>query len=276
MSNHELALAFIEAQPDAAARVLEQHGLEDVAGLLAELPAEMRDRILQRMLPQYVSRLCRFLPDRDCAAYLSGLELSFTAAVLRYLPPADRNHILSVIPTNRRAPLSLLLSFSVETVGAWLTPLVVTVPVDYTVAEALHQIKVAGDVSHSDYLFVVDRDRRIRGRVNHIELLRADAALPITALLHTPCHSLLGRMSLFKAAEHSDWGKLDVMPVINRQHQFIGVLRHVDLRKGLELLKTSMSGKSGTDPIAGIFEVYGNSLIALFHSLGDVIDSDQT
>ncbi|MEX2132338.1 MAG: CBS domain-containing protein [Pseudohongiellaceae bacterium] len=269
-----LALAFIEAQPDAAARVLEQHPLEEVAAFLPEVPGHLHIRLIQRMLPQYVSRLCRLLAAPESARMLTHVELSFSAAVLRYLPAHDRNRVLAALPTNRRAALSLLLGYSEETVGAWLTPLVVTIPVDYTVAEALHQVKVSGDVVHSDHMFVVDRDRHLRGRISYLELLRADPGLNVSSLLHASCHTLIGQMSLLKAAEHRDWETLDVMPVNNRQQQFIGVLRHVDLRKGLELLKTSMSGESGTDPVAGIFEVYGNSLVALFHSLGDVIDSD--
>ena len=269
-----LALAFIAAQPDAAARALEQHSLDQVAEFLQQVPAEQHARLIQRMLPQYVSKLCRLLPAPENIELLAGVELSFAAAVLRNLPLTERNGMLVQMPANRRAALSLLLSFSEDTVGAWLTPLVVSIPSDYRVEEALHQVRITSDVVHSDHLFVVDRNRRLHGRINYVELLQADPALSVSTLLRSPCNALLGRMGLPKAADHPDWQQLDVMPVNNRQQQFIGVLRHADLRRGLEKMKNSMSGHRGSDPMAGIFEVYGNSLIALFESLGDVIESD--
>ena len=270
-----LALSFIEAHPNSAARVLEQHDLDQVAELIELLPKPLATSLLQRMLPQYVSRLHRVVERSIFTDLLSEMELSFSAAVLRHLPFGDRQSCLARFPANRRAACTLLLGFSQDSVGAWLTPLAVTIPDDSLVSEALNYVRIAGDVAHSNYIFVVDRNRTLKGRVSYLDMLRSDPGLNVEALMVTRCHSLLGRMSLQRAAEHPDWQSVDVMPVNNRSHQFIGVLRYVDLRKGLERLKNSMGSQGGVDPVTGIFEVYGNTLLALFNSLGDVIESDQ-
>ncbi|MFM1896539.1 MAG: hypothetical protein RLZZ385_1613 [Pseudomonadota bacterium] len=270
-----LALSFIEGHPNSAARILEQHDLGTVARFITELPEALAVTLLQRMLPQYVSRLSRSLEVEQFIHLLNSMELSFSAAVLRHLPNGDRQRILARLPANRRAACTLLLSFTQDTVGAWLTPLVVTVPDDASISEALNFVRAAGEVVHSNYIFVVDRDRRLRGRISYVDMLRAEPGLSVDALMFTRCNHLLGRMSLQKAAEHTDWQTVDVMPVNNRNQQFIGVLRYVDLRLGLERMNTD-AGKTGRiDPVTGIFEVYGNTLLALFNSLGDVIESDQ-
>lgn len=272
---NNLALAFIKTHPDTAASVLEKHDLDDVAEYLSGISEHDVAKLIQHMLPQYVGRLSRLLDARTMAAILANVELSFVAAVLRYLSAADRNKILAEFSTNKKAACFLLLSFTEDTVGAWLTPEVLTVPDNCLVEDALHYIKAAGEVVHSDSIFIVDRNRILKGRVNYLELSRAPLDSPVDTLMQTRCHSLSGRLSLQKAAEHPDWETLDAMPVNNRSQQFLGVLRHADLRRGLDQLDNSIDSSRSTDPLSGIIEVYGDSLLALFHTAGNVIESER-
>jgi predicted transcriptional regulator len=81
-------------------------------------------------------------------------------------------------------------------------------------------------------------------------------------------------MPLLQAAKLSCWEQGDVMPVTGTQQQFIGVLRHMDLRQGLRQHQVPRPRESGgNDPVSGIIDVYGKSLLALFDSVSNAVDS---
>ena len=62
-----------------------------------------------------------------------------------------------------------------------------------------------------------------------------------------------------------------MLAVTNRGNQLVGLLRHVNLRRGLAQISTSMSRPVGADPVSGIFEVYGKSLLALAETVSTVV-----
>ena len=66
-----------------------------------------------------------------------------------------------------------------------------------------------------------------------------------------------------------------MIAVTNRNNQMVGVLRHVDLRKGLENLASTITKSSGSDPLTGIYEVYGSSLLALFRTISEAAGANR-
>lgn len=270
-----LSLAFIRSHPDAAARALERHDLESVARFVSGLPHAYSEQLIPRMLPRYLGRLCEILDEKTITGLLEKQDASFTAAVLRHLDSKKREKVLGKLAPGRRAASNLLLSFSSDTVGAWLTPMVATVPDDCSVEEALHHVKVAGEETYSDYVFVVDRDRFLRGRIRNLDLLRAEPDRPVTAIMEERLQAITARLSLERAAEHKAWAMVDVMPVNNRRSQFVGVIRHVDLRKGLEQLHQGVGNEilPEGDPLDEFLKLFGTSLLALFNTLGEALDT---
>lgn len=276
MSDQSLTLVFdfLQKHPEPAARILEQHDIQAVVRLITELPPFYVAAVFKRMLPHYTARLCKLMHETKAADCLGTLNPSSIAAILRYLSKPQRRKILRQLPQRTQSACQLLLKFSQNTVGAWMRPQVITIAHDFDVNEALNVIGQADEFIHADYVFVVDRSRSFKGRIHFSRLLRAERGQPVQMLVEPSCRTLTGHMSVQQTAEHSDWGSVDVMPVLNRNSQFIGVLRHVDLRKGLEHLNGKISRYPGQDPLTGIFDVYGHSLLVLFRSMSDIVESD--
>lgn len=269
-----LALAYLRAHPESAAQILEQHDVDAVTRFLNETPVAYGAPVFARMSPYFSSRICKRMDLVTAVGILSSLESSLIAAILRYLDNAVREKILRELPVGLRTSCSLMLRFAQNTVGAWMTPNVAVVPYDSLVGDALKTIGSSADTFHTSYLFVLDRDRILCGRVHYTALLRAAPTQPIEFLIDGECLTLSGRMSLSHAARHTDWDRYDVLPVLSRNGKFIGALRHVDLRKGLEQHVVRVERQPGRDPLTGILEAYGHSLLALFQALGDSLDSD--
>ncbi|MEQ8952537.1 MAG: CBS domain-containing protein [Gammaproteobacteria bacterium] len=270
-SNPALAISYIGAHPDAAARVLESHNPASCAGLLCDQDIGLAGSLLQRMLPHYTSRVAAELDNARLAELFTAVDISYIAAVLRYLPLKQRNSLLGYLSPARRAACQLLLTFPRDSVGSWMSPEVVTLPEDSNVKAAREYIKSSEQLVLSDKLFVVNRDRQVIGSINNIDLTRSSKDEPITNLLSTDTEGLLARMSIQNAAQHHAWTQTDVMPVVNRSQQFIGIIRHVDLRMGLDKISSNPDPVPGENPLAGIFEAYGTTLLTLAGALEDIV-----
>lgn len=265
-----LALAFLQSQPGAAATILEQLPLEQVAIFLNHVPHTHGAAVLGKMLPQYTARLCRMLEPTVAAGMLSEINLSLVAAILRHCDSELSQTLLELLPEKTKLACRFLLNYSEDSVGAWMMANISTLPDDCSVEEARTRIAAEQGTIEFGATLVIDRDRFIKGVVNLPALLRSPSNASITVVVHKNNDSLSARMALNAAANHPFWANRDVIPVTNRNNQLVGILRHLDLRRGLEQLSTTIVQPEGADPITGIYETYGNSMLALFETLTDM------
>ncbi len=273
--NFSLALSILKSHPDFVASILEQHNSEEVATFLSKIPRSHASPVLQRFMPRYTSRLISSWDVETSVRLLSQLDTSLLAAILRYLDSKHRNRLLKVLPTKISVACKLLLKYSQDMAGAWMTPLVATVPPEYSVKETLEYLKATTELVYTDLVFIVDRDRQIKGLIRVADLLRTDTSVLMTSITETEFETIFSRSKLSHVEDEGNWQVYDAIPVINKNGQFLGVLRHVDLQRGLKRLVE----KSGDIPKhqqteMGIGELYGKTLLSLFQTFGQIIDSN--
>ncbi len=271
--NVSLALAFLKARPQAAATVLEQYDTQKVADFLTGIPSSHATPVLQYMLPTFTARVCALLDAEQTAGLLMELDVNLIAAILRCLDRKQQPIILEEFPTKIRMVCNLLLSYPDDAVGAWMTPHVVTITDDSLVGDALQAIRAADNGVHTDHIFIVDRELALKGRIHISSLLRAAPETAINILVTNPPPVLSGRTLLARAAQHDDWKSHDAMPVVNRKRQFVGALRHMELRKALAGTDDDVKRQPAEDIFSGFCETYGQTLLALFHTAGDLLSS---
>lgn len=267
----DLALAFLQSQPAQAAAILEQQPLDQVAEFLGELPHTHGALVMAKMLPQYSARLCRSLQPTIAAGILSELDTSLIATVMRHCRSDLCKQLLGLLPDKTRFACRLLLNYSEDVVGAWMNARVSTLPDDCCVEEALKRITQDRAALDIGVLLVVDRDRRLQGLVTPATLLRATANTAISSVMVKTSQAMSARTPLKAAVDNPLWAEQDAIPVTNRNGKLVGVLRHLDLRHGLQQISTSVQQpRGGTDPVTDIFEAYASSLLILFTTLGDI------
>lgn len=268
-----LALDFLDEHPEEAVRTLEQHDAAQVAAFLAQVPASYSALVLGLALPAFAAHLCALLGPEPAARLLLQHGVSRMVAVLRHLEHALAEAILKECPQSRRHACQLLMLYPLDSVGAWMVPNTAVVTSDFSVQEVLNFLKDATEDTASKYVFVVDRAGIPLGRINYLRLLKADGATPVARLMEPMAGSISGRMPLAQADKLGCWEQGDVMPVTGAQQQFIGVLRHMDLRQGLrQQAARRPSVPAGSDPLSGIIDVYGKSLLALFDSVSNAVE----
>lgn len=275
MKNLGLALEFLDAHPDAAVRILEQYDAHKVDAFLDTIPDAYSTVVLQRTLPAFAAHLCRAMGAEQAARLLQQQSVARMVAVLRHLDPGEVEAILDECTRSRRQACVLLLHYPVHCTGAWIVPNTAVVSSDFTVAEVLGFLKDATEETFSKFVFVVSRAGIPEGRVNYLALLKARQDVQVGRIMENSVDVISGQMLLAQAEKLPCWQEGDVMPVVGAQQQFIGVLRHVDLRRGLQQdRRSTQQDPAGSDPLTGIFDVYGRSLLALFHSISNAVDTD--
>lgn len=266
----DLALAFIEQHPQSAARELELQTELACAELIQTLPLHQARKLLSHMLPLYVARLCHYLPQENVVALLAGFNANQTAAILRGISKSRRDVLLALMPEKTAMLCRLLLSYSDDAVGAWMHVDILMLPSSCTAAEALQRFKNSDSVSMADALPVVDSNGALLGLIYLRELLRAQQQSSITPLIVSApvTFSLSSRASLAAASRHEGWQHHDILPVLNRSKQLVGLLGHVDLRASLTQFGEASAKLAHDDFVSGITEAYKGSLVALL----DLVD----
>lgn len=267
----DLALFFLQARPRSAARVLEQQPIDVVASFLKSLPHHYVALVLTYMLPQYTARICAHFDPAFSASIFSSMNIQIITSILRYSEASVKLKIFKFLPDKVKIACKLLLTYSEELVGAWMMVDIPTLPNDCTVEEALLMLTSEYKLTYTNNVYVVDRDGFLQGMVNIISLLSAMKVASIATVMKRKPDVLSGRTSLISASKHPVWEKGDVVAIVNRDQKIIGVLRHVDLRKALSALSTTVIEPSYRESLSNVFEVYGNSLFAFFSSMIEVM-----
>jgi len=267
----DLALAFLHSHPPSAAEILEQQPMQDVAAFLHDVPHTYAAPVLESMLPQYTARLCKHLEPEIAAGFLSRMEISRATVVLRHADESVQQSLLDLLPEKTAIACKLLLNYAEDQVGAWMLVHTATLPDDCTAGSALQRLVAFEDDEGSEAVYVVDREGNLHGLVYVSKLLRSTPETPITALMQKSPDAISGRTSLTSAANLIGWTSVDMLPVISRNRRLVGVLRHVDLRKGLEQVTAHIGMPYGSDSLSTIFEVYGGSWFALFSCAGELM-----
>jgi Mg/Co/Ni transporter MgtE len=222
------------------------------------------------MLPQYGARICRSLQPTVAAGILSNMDTSLIAAVMRQCDNELGGRLLDLLPDKTRLACRLLLNYSEDAVGAWMNANVSTLPVECSVEEAMQRIRREQQAFDIGHYLVVDRERYLHGTVTPTALLRAPSKTPVTSVMSRDNSAIAARTALKTALDNPLWAERDTVPVVNRMQKLVGILRHLDLRNGLRQISISIQKPRGADPVSGIFEVYGNSLLILFSTLNDI------
>lgn len=230
--NFQLAEDFIDAHPEAAARVLEEQSPDSASVVVDAIADELSVKALANMLPYYAARCLQRLSTESAAKYVGGVAPQLAATILRHTDPDYRTRILDAMPRNSRIRVRTILRYARSTVGAWTDTRVLTARLDLSAGNALTRYRNNGDVAHP-VVYVIDEKRRFRGTADIASLLRAPVDCPLEKIMRAAVHRIRAAASLESVLFHAGWDTEDYLPVTDQSGGFIGILRHVDLRRAV-------------------------------------------
>ena len=261
--DERLALDFLEAHPDEAARLLERVETADAAALLNEVPAAVAAGVLRLMAPAALASCAAATPEERLAAMVAELPLDAAAAVMHRLPPERRDPVLTRLPASAEAPLRQMLAYGPYTAGALADPLALALPEDLTVAEAQRRLRVRGE-HLLYYIYVVARDHRLVGVLDLAELMGARARDTLAAAMRRDPIRLEVNTAFATLAAHPAWQHLDVLPVVDGDGRLVGAIRHMAVRRLEAELGLRARSESVLATLVGLSELYWAGLAGMF------------
>ena len=265
-SSEELSYAYLEAHPADAARVLERLAPDSAAALLQTAPARISAPVLRQMLPLAGARCLERLADADAVGLLRGLGAQAGVALLRYFSAARRASLLRQLPTALSVAYELLLGYPEGAVGAWMDTRALALPADMTAGESLERVRRADETLVADP-YVIDRNQRLLGYVELADLLRANAATPLTRLVRPSPHRLPAQALLAGLPEHTAWHEASTLPVVERGERLVGALTHATLLRALSLEQSASPKSAAEDTLAGIAGIYWFGVSGMIQAL---------
>lgn len=268
MNPNDLVLTFIQQHPEAAARELELQPQDIAAELVAQLPLKQGRQLVGHMLPPYVARLATHWSLDTVAGLLSDFSANKLSSILRCIANPQRDELVKVLPEKTAAICRLLMSYSEDTVGAWMRADMLMLPLSCRVDEAVARFSSANDSDVGGMLLVVDERQHLVGIISLQTLMQSKGDASISHLIKPAPPVLHARTSLVAADKNEGWHSYDTLAVLNRNQQLVGVLRHVDLRRNL-----AHSGESRNPAVSGrlissVTEAYTGTMMALVGLVG--------
>ncbi|HJQ80342.1 MAG TPA: hypothetical protein VJ828_10325, partial [Lacipirellulaceae bacterium] len=159
-SDWQLARSFLEKHPYEAGLVLEKLAPAEIAELLREMPLPTAATVLEQMTSSTGAACLHASPPDYSGAVIESLSLDAAARMLRCLPAAEHDHLLSAVSDRRAVPLKRLLSYPLGTAGSLMDPQVPALPESLLVGDALQRVQRAAQHTFY-YLYVVNADQTL-------------------------------------------------------------------------------------------------------------------
>lgn len=245
----ELIATFLEYYPIDAARLIESVDAERVAELLALLPPRTVATAIQHTLPPVGAAILQALPTQTTARILPAMATPSAVSILRRCPSAWQAAVIGNLDPHAGARLLRALTYPNYSAGQLADAHVLTMTEDRTVSDAIQWIRQSsGELA--DELYIVDRLHHLVGRVPLQALVIADLDLPLGKIMETALTPLQASWSLDQLMAQPEWDATSVLPVVNGEGTFLGVIRYPQLvkaqrdRHGTEAHRTVSHGKS--------------------------------
>lgn len=224
-----LALRFLEDHPDESARLLESLAPDASAELLAHSPASLAADVLRRLMPSFGVSCLERLPRERAAAVIEALPLAGAAVLLRRIDPERRAQMLGDLEPSTATAVGRLLAYPEDSAGGRMDPRVFTLPEDIRVADAVERLRARPEYAMY-YLYVVDREQRLKGVLNYRDLLLANDEETLASVMRSPVVHLPATASGEVLLAAPAWRVYLALPVVDPDGILVGVVRTESLR----------------------------------------------
>ena len=214
----------------------------DIAFILESLPSEDRIKIwnaahadhdgdiLLEVDDWVREELIAEMDQDDILAATEDLDADELADLIPDLPPEVVVELQKSMSDEEREQLRSALGYPEGTVGAIMDFEVVRVREDVTLEVVLRYLRMLGELpEHTDQLFVVDRNNKLKGVLSLSSLLVNDSEKSVTEVMQTDYLSLKAEAKGSKAASAFERYDLVSAPVIDEEQTLIGRVTITDI-----------------------------------------------
>lgn len=250
-----LAAAFVEQEPEAAARALEEMPSEEAALFLAELSPQIAAPMIDEMSPGSAARRLALLEPEQAARLLEAVGSRGCVSILRVCAPEPRREILPRLPPRLVQHFRRSLAYTLDTVGAWIEYDVPALPAHRSVREALQVLRLRAK-SEDSAVFVLRSAQLYGGTVSLAALLRADPDAPLSRVMERGLRPLSDATDVDEIQNLDDWDQWAMLPVTAPDGSLLGGLSRAGLRRALNAVFPQAPTAQPESLLAHLFTAY--------------------
>jgi len=216
---------MMEEHPRAAARTLVDYPDDEVSRLIENLSAGTASVLLQHMPQQRALDCLSLLDARGAGAIIDAMSPDVASRILIGADGSTESTLLKQVrPAHVRA-IATRARLREDTIGAFMesTP---SLTGESTISDARDYVTQTG----YPYVYVVDDDGRLIGVVNPSARWQQPTR-KLSGLMTSNVECLNHQTPIATVRNHPVWSRFDLVPVVDAQKVFVGVLRHKVIRK---------------------------------------------
>ncbi|MEU6558723.1 magnesium transporter [Nocardia nova] len=266
---------------DEALSWLDEHAPHRIADELARMDAVHagiafrlldKDRALavfEELEPVDQQQILSGMRDQSFRELIEGMDPDDRARMLREAPATVAKKVLAGLSPRERRMTAALLGYPEGSAGRYMTPEVVALHRDLTVAEALGVVRAKGAHAETVYtLPVVDGGRRLIGIVEMRELVLSDPATLLAELVVTEPVFARATDAAEKAARLMRETNLINLPVVDSEDRLVGLLTIDDAVEVIEAADSEdVARQAGASPWAGHYMAAGVFQLARYRAM---------
>jgi magnesium transporter len=230
-----------EGREERLVQILEETHPADVARALRELPEPERPRlfrllnreqagaVLHEMDDQTLAELVRTLDEAELSGILDRMPADNAAEVVDELSEEQAEKVLDLMKEEQAEEVQELLEYGEKTAGRIMSPRVVAVHEDATVAQAIEHVRKAAMAEQVFYLYVVDDHDHLVGVVPFRRLITADPATPVSLIREADVVSVTPETDQEEVARLAARYNLLAVPVVDQSRRLLGTITANDV-----------------------------------------------
>lgn len=214
-----------DLHPADIADILEQLDVEEAGSVLEHMDTETAADILNEVEPKRQYEILSELDPERASDMLEALAPDDAADILADIPHEEAERLLSLMPANEAQPIRDLLRYAPETAGGIMTTEVLSLDEHLTVEEALAYLRRNSDhLEMIYYLYIVDEEKRLVGVVSLRELVVAEPATQLMALMDEDVIKVQTDTDQEVVARVISKYDLLGVPVVDEQNHLVGLV----------------------------------------------------
>ena len=244
---HVIADELARMSPSTAALAFRMLAKDEALEVFEELEPPDQQRLLEGMRgPRFVEIVEGMAPDDR-------------ARMLREAPAKVAKRVLAGLSADEHQMTATLLGYPDGSAGLYMTPEVIALPENLTVARALQVVRAKGEDAETVYtLPIVDTSRRLRGVAELRELVLAHPETMVADLVETAPAYVYATDPAEDAARLMRETNVLNLPVVDSEQRLVGLLTFDDAAEVLEEAESEdIALQGGSSPWEGHYMAVG-------------------
>lgn len=221
----ELQNKLEQLHPADVAHILEALPLDDRLTVWELVKTDREGDILLEVSDAVRETLLATMDNDEIIAAAETLDADEIADLAQDLPREVVHELMDSLEEEEREQLQSALSYDEDQVGSVMDFEMVTIREDVTLEVVLRYLRRFEELpSHTDKLFVIDKDDTLKGVLHLKTLLVTDPECTVSGVMATDVVTFYGNDDTGEAAQAFERYDLVSAPVIDSQHKLIGRL----------------------------------------------------